>query len=132
MPPKQVTWWQVTLYLLNDIIGSWLMLFSAIMLGLYGWILGILLLAGLWPINMFVGHLLWRCRNVFPGAISVGDLVYYMTKSSWAMYITFFFVNLTILLTLANLMVTSSSNLYWLSGMFVDPQTCAKNVNDSY
>ena len=46
------------------------------MLGMYGWILGVLVLVLLWPLNLFTAHLLWRCRNVFPGAISIADLVY--------------------------------------------------------
>ena len=36
MPPKQVKYWQVTLFLLNDIIGGWLILYTSILPGLYG------------------------------------------------------------------------------------------------
>ena len=53
----------------------------------------------------------------FPlGAISIGDLVYYLTKSSWAMYTTFFFVNFTILLNFAYSVFMTSSNVYWMTG----------------
>ncbi len=62
MPPKRAEWWQVTLYIINDTIGAWLILYSSMMLGMYGWILGILLLVLLWPLNLFTAHLLWRCR----------------------------------------------------------------------
>merc|ERR1711934_466319 len=101
MPPKRTKWWQVTLYIINDTIGAWLILFSSISLALYGWVLGMLILVFMWPLNMYAAHLLWRCRNVFPGAISIGDLVFYLTRSTIAMYVTFFFVNITILFTLA-------------------------------
>ncbi|QDZ19553.1 amino acid transporter domain-containing protein [Chloropicon primus] len=113
MPPKRTKWWQVTLYIINDTIGAWLILYSSIILGMYGWILGIVLLLALWPLNLYAAHLLWRCRNVFPGAISIGDLVYYVTKSPIAMYATFFFVNATILLTLASQIDSAASNIYW-------------------
>merc|ERR1712054_597358 len=117
MPPKRVKWWHVTLFLLNDINMAWLMIFSAMILGTNGWILGMLILVALWPVNLYTAHLLWRCRNIFPGAISIGDLVYYISHSSWAMYITFFFVNFTIALTLAYSIAVASSNFYWLSGL---------------
>ena len=115
MPPKKVEWWQVTLFLLNDINEAWFMFFAAMILGLYGWVLGIAMLVGLWPVSVYVTHLLWRCRNVFPGAVSIGDLVYYLSGSTWAMYITFFFVNLTIALTLAFNLNFVASSMYWLS-----------------
>ena len=113
MPPKRTQWWQVTLYIINDAVGAWLILYSSIILGMYGWILGMFILIFLWPLNLYTAHLLWRCRNVFPGAISIGDLVYYLTRSPVAMYVTVFFVNVTILLTLASQIETSSANIYW-------------------
>jgi hypothetical protein len=113
MPPKRTTWWQVTLYIINDTVGAWLILYSAIILGLYGWIVGLLLLVLFWPLNLYAAHVLWRCRNVFPGAISLGDLVFYLTRSTFAMYLTFFLVNATILLTLASQIETASANIYW-------------------
>ena len=113
MPPKRTTWWQVTLYIINDTVGAWLILFSSIILGMYGWILGLVILVGMWPLNLYTAHLLWRCRNVFPGAISIGDLVYYLTRSTFAMYTAFFLINATIFLTLASQIETASSNIYW-------------------
>ena len=101
------------MYIINDAVGAWLILYSSIMLGMYGWILGMFILIFLWPLNLYTAHLLWRCRNVFPGAISIGDLVYYLTRSPVAMYVTVFFVNVTILLTLASQIETSSANIYW-------------------
>ena len=44
MPPKRTQWWQVTLYIINDAVGAWLILYSSIMLGMYGWILGMFIL----------------------------------------------------------------------------------------
>ena len=126
MPPKRTKWWQVTLYIINDTIGAWLILFSSISLALYGWVLGMLILVFLWPLNLYTAHLLWRCRNVFPGAISIGDLVFYLTRSTIAMYITFFFVNATILLTLASQMDTAAANIYWF---FSDTDTNASSYN---
>ena len=70
-----------------------------------------ILLVGLWPLNLYVTHLLWKCANIFPGAISIGDLVYYLTRSAWAMYITFFFVNFTIALTLGYQIVAGMNRL---------------------
>ena len=102
MPPKRTTWWQVTLYIINDVIGAFLILYSSVILGMYGWVLGLLILILMWPLNLYTAHLLWRCRNVFPGAISIGDLVFYVTRSSVAMYAAFFFANLCILITLSN------------------------------
>ena len=113
MPPKRTTWWQVTLYIINDVIGAWVILFSSYMLAIYGWILGIALLVAVWPLHMYTAHLLWRCRNIFPGAISIGDLVFYVTRSPAAMYIAFFFVNLCILMTLSSQMGTAAQNIYW-------------------
>ena len=113
MPPKRTTWWQVTLYIINDVIGAWVILFSSYILAIYGWILGIALLVAVWPLHMYTAHLLWRCRNVFPGAISIGDLVFYVTRSPAAMYIAFFFVNLCILMTLSSQMGTAAQNIYW-------------------
>uniref|UniRef100_A0A7S2T218 Amino acid transporter transmembrane domain-containing protein n=1 Tax=Chloropicon primus TaxID=1764295 RepID=A0A7S2T218_9CHLO len=115
MPPKRTKWWQVTLYIINDTIGAWLILYSSIILGMYGWILGIVLLLALWPLNLYAAHLLWRCRNVFPGAISIGDLVYYVTKSPIAMYATFFVVNVFILLVLANQIYSAAANIYYFT-----------------
>ncbi|WZN60918.1 transmembrane amino acid transporter protein [Chloropicon roscoffensis] len=113
MPPSRTRWWQVTLYIINDAVGSWLVYFSPIILGMWGWVLGILILILMWPLNLYTAHLLWRCRNAFPGAISIGDLVFYVTRSSVAMYATFFFANLCILITLSNQMFTAASNIYY-------------------
>jgi len=113
MPPKRTTWWQVTLYIINDVIGAFLILYSSVILGMYGWVLGLLILILMWPLNLYTAHLLWRCRNIFPGAISIGDLVFYVTRSSVAMYITFAFVNATILLTLASQIDSAAANIYW-------------------
>ena len=44
MPPKRTQWWQVTLYIINDTIGAWLILYSSVVLGMYGWIMGMLIL----------------------------------------------------------------------------------------
>lgn len=115
MPARKVRWWQVTLYLLNDIIGGWLILYSGIILGMYGWVTGLVLLTVLWPINIFGAHLLWRCSKIFPGAISIGDLVFYLTRSTLAMWFTFLIVNVTILLTLAAQVKIVASNIYWLA-----------------
>ena len=114
MPPRRASWWQVTLYIINDVIGAWLLFYSALILRVYGWILGVGLLLILWPLNLYTAHLLWRCRNAFPGAISIGDLVFYLSRSTIAMYVTFFFVNATILLTLASQIETTAINLYWI------------------
>ena len=113
MPPKRTTWWQVTLYIINDVIGAWVILYSSTLLAIYGWILGIALLIAVWPLHMYTAHLLWRCRNVFPGAISIGDLVFYVTRSPAAMYVAFFFVDLCILVTLSSQMATAAQNIYW-------------------
>ena len=113
MPPKRTTWWQVTLYIINDVIGAFLILYSSVILGMYGWVLGLLILILMWPLNLYTAHLLWRCRNAFPGAISIGDLVFYVTRSSVAMYFTFAFVNATILLTLASQIDSAAANIYW-------------------
>mmetsp|Transcript_9653 Transcript_9653/g.34469 ORF Transcript_9653/g.34469 Transcript_9653/m.34469 type:complete len:624 (+) Transcript_9653:105-1976(+) len=113
MPPSRTRWWQVTLYIINDVIGAWVILFSSYILAIYGWILGIALLVAVWPLHMYTAHLLWRCRNIFPGAISIGDLVFYVTRSPAAMYIAFFFVNLCILMTLSSQMGTAAQNIYW-------------------
>ena len=113
MPPSRTRWWQVTLYIINDAVGSWLVYFSPILLGMWGWVLGILILILMWPLNLYTAHLLWRCRNIFPGAISIGDLVFYVTRSSVAMYFTFAFVNATILLTLASQIDSAAANIYW-------------------
>ena len=113
MPPSRTRWWQVTLYIINDAAGLWPVLFSPIVLGMWGWVLGILILILMWPLNLYTAHLLWRCRNAFPGAISIGDLVFYVTRSSVAMYAAFFFANLCILLTLANHVFTAASNIYY-------------------
>ena len=53
MPPKRTTWWQVTLYIINDVIGAWVILFSSYILAIYGWILGIALLVAVWPLHMY-------------------------------------------------------------------------------
>ena len=113
MPPSRTRWWQVTLYIINDAVGSWLVYFSPILLGMWGWVLGLLILILMWPLNLYTAHLLWRCRNAFPGAISIGDLVFYVTRSSVAMYATFSFANLCILITLSNQMFTAASNIYY-------------------
>mmetsp|Transcript_2669 Transcript_2669/g.9157 ORF Transcript_2669/g.9157 Transcript_2669/m.9157 type:complete len:625 (-) Transcript_2669:241-2115(-) len=113
MPPSRTRWWQVTLYIINDAVGSWLVYFSPILLGMWGWVLGILILILMWPLNLYTAHLLWRCRNIFPGAISIGDLVFYVTRSSVAMYAAFFFANLCILITLSNQVFTAASNIYY-------------------
>mmetsp|Transcript_9656 Transcript_9656/g.34485 ORF Transcript_9656/g.34485 Transcript_9656/m.34485 type:complete len:625 (+) Transcript_9656:105-1979(+) len=113
MPPSRTRWWQVTLYIINDAVGSWLVYFSPILLGMWGWVLGILILILMWPLNLYTAHLLWRCRNAFPGAISIGDLVFYVTRSSVAMYAAFFFANLCILITLSNQVFTAASNIYY-------------------
>ena len=113
MPPKRTTWWQVTLYIINDVIGAFLILYSSVILGMYGWVLGLLILILMWPLNLYTAHLLWRCRNAFPGAISIGDLVFYVTRSSVAMYAAFFFANLCILITLSNQVFTAASNIYY-------------------
>ena len=114
MPPRRASWWQVTLYIINDVIGAWLLFYSALILRVYGWITGMILLVCMWPLNLYTAHLLWRCRNAFPGAISIGDLVFYLSRSTIAMYVTFFFVNATILLTLASQIETTAMNLYWI------------------
>ena len=113
MPPSRTRWWQVTLYIINDAVGSWLVYFSPILLGMWGWVLGILILILMWPLNLYTAHLLWRCRNAFPGAISIGDLVFYVTRSPAAMYVAFFFVDLCILVTLSSQMATAAQNIYW-------------------
>jgi hypothetical protein len=113
MPPQRASWGQVTLYLVNDTIGAWLTLYGAVILSMYGWVAGLLILVLAWPLNLYAAHLLWRCRNVFPGAISLGDLVYYLTRSAFAMYTAFFFVNITILGTLAFQIESAAANIYW-------------------
>ena len=113
MPPKRTEWWQVTLYIINEVIGGWILLYSSVILGMYGWVLGVILLILVWPLQLYTAHLLWRCRNVFHGAISIGDLVYYLTRSPAAMYAAIFFVNLTILLLLSAQLQTAASNIYW-------------------
>ena len=115
MPPKRASLWQVSLYLTNDTIGAWLTLYGAVILAMYGYITGLLILVLAWPLNVYTAHLLWRCRNVFPGAISIGDLVYYLTRSHAAMYTAFFFVNITILGTLAFQIEAAAANVYWVS-----------------
>lgn len=108
------------MYIINDVVGASLLLYSSLILGMYGWILGVILLIVVWPVNLYTAHLLWRCRNVFPGAISIGDLVYYITRSSVAMYVAFFFVNATILLTLVSQMEVAASNIYWFFALDVN------------
>ncbi|UPQ98766.1 amino acid transporter domain-containing protein [Chloropicon primus] len=108
-------WWQVTLYIINEVVVAWLLLYSSYLLGVWGWALGIVFIVGLWLMNMYAAHLLWRCRNVFPGAISIGDLVYYVTKSPIAMYATFFVVNVFILLVLANQIYSAAANIYYFT-----------------
>ena len=36
MPPKRTKWWQVTLYIINDVVGASLLLYSSLILGMYG------------------------------------------------------------------------------------------------
>ena len=113
MPPKRTEWWQVTLYIINEVVGGWILLYSSVIMGMYGWVLGVILLILVWPLQLYTAHLLWRCRNVFHGAISIGDLVYYLTRSPAAMYAAIFFVNITILLLLSAQLQTAASNIYW-------------------
>jgi len=113
IPPKKCRWWQVTLYIINDVVGAWLLLYGSLMLGMYGWVLGLIILILVYPANLYTAHLLWRCRNVFPGAISIGDLVYYLSRSPLAMYFVMFIVNFTILLNLSSQIEVAASNIYW-------------------
>ena len=44
MPPSRTRWWQVTLYIINDVVGAWLLLYSSLVLGMWGWVLGLFFL----------------------------------------------------------------------------------------
>ena len=83
------SWVPVFLYILNDIINGQFVTLPYIM-NLHGWIGGLLLLWSMGAINYYCCHLLYRMQRVFPGAVTLGDLSFYILRSGLAMGVTFF------------------------------------------
>ena len=82
-------WVPVVFFIANDIInGSFVTL--PYLMNLHGWIGGLVLLWFLSGINYYCCHLLFRFQRIFPGAVTMGDLAYYVTRSRLAMGVTFF------------------------------------------
>ena len=110
-PSRRIArWLPVFIYILNDIInGS----FTAIpfVMSFAGWIGGLLLLWSMGALNYYCCHLLYRMRRVFPGAVTLGDLAYYITRSGLAMGATF-------ILAYGLMFMTSSQQLSMAGTMF--------------
>ena len=82
------TWLPVTLYILNDVLNGTFTLLPYVM-AFNGWIGGLAIIWGIGCINYYVGNVLYRCSQIFPGAVSLGDLSYYLTRSTAVMVLTF-------------------------------------------
>ena len=78
------SWVPVFLYILNDIINGQFVTLPYIM-NLHGWIGGLLLLWSMGALNYYCCHLLYRMQRVFPGAVTMGDMSFYITRSGLAM-----------------------------------------------
>ncbi len=110
-PTRDIAMWiPVTLYILNDVLNGTFTLIPFIM-GLNGWIggLGIIWLMGL--VGYYTSNLLYRMSIVFPGAVSMGDLSYYLNRSVFGMTVTFILAYLLMFLT-------SSQQLSMAASMF--------------
>ena len=75
-----------------------------------GWVLGFSLLFLLWAGHCFTGALLGRCRNIYPGAVSLADLAAY-TYGPRAMLATFGLVTTALVFTLAEYVVVMGYSL---------------------
>ena len=82
-------WLPVFIYILNDICNGAFTNIPSVML-YSGWIGGLLLLWSMGALNYYCCHLLYRMQRVFPGAVTMGDMSFYITRSGLAMSVTFF------------------------------------------
>merc|ERR1719321_2489339 len=85
-----------------------------------GWVLGFSFLFLLWAGHCFTGALLGRCRNIYPGAVSLADLAAY-AYGTRAMLATFALVSTAMLFTLAEYVVVMGYSLQIAYVMIVTP-----------
>ena len=104
------TWLPVTLYILNDVLNGTFTLIPYIM-GFNGWIAGIAVIWMMGLVGYYTSNLLYRMSIVFPGAVSMGDLSYYLNRSVFGMTVTFILAYLLMFLT-------SSQQLSMAASMF--------------
>jgi amino acid permease len=75
-----------------------------------GWVLGFSFLFLLWALHCFTGVLLGRCRNIYPGAVSLADLAAY-AYGPRAMLATFTVVTTAMVFILAEYVVVMGYSL---------------------
>ena len=110
-PTRDIAMWiPVTLYILNDVLNGTFTLIPYIM-GFNGWIAGIAVIWMMGLVGYYTSNLLYRMSIVFPGAVSMGDLSYYLNRSVFGMTVTFILAYLLMFLT-------SSQQLSMAASMF--------------
>ena len=85
-----------------------------------GWVLGFSILILLWAGHFFTGALLGRCRNIYPGAVSLADLAAY-AYGPRAMLATFALVTTAMVFVLAEYVVVLGYSLQIAYVMIVTP-----------
>ena len=78
----------VTLFIVNDVVhGTWVLI--PFLMGFNGWTGGLLLMLLVGFVNYYCCDLLFRMSRVFRGAVTFGDLAFYITRSPALMFLTF-------------------------------------------
>ena len=75
-----------------------------------GWVLGFAIVIFCWLAHFFTGTLLGRCRNIYPGAVSLADLAVY-TVGPRAMFFTYALVTTVMVFMLAEYVVVVAYSL---------------------
>ena len=81
-------WYYITAYIVNDIMNGTFVLLPFVM-SYNGWLGGIMLIWFIAGLNYYVAGLVWRMSQIFPGAVTMGDLSYYLLRSPLAMFVVF-------------------------------------------
>jgi amino acid permease len=118
-PPKTAGWKAISTVMIADVVGVGVLLLASAIAKL-GWVMGILMLFGFFPLNMYTGVLLSRTRQLLPESVTMGDMAKY-TYGNWFMWLVGGYVYANMFFILGDyLMVTGMS----LQMIFYNSEMC--------
>jgi len=118
-PVAKASWQQTAAVMIADVVGvGVLMLASAI--AKLGWIPGLIMLVGFFPLNAYTGILLSRTRQLLPKSVTMGDMARY-TYGMWFMYIVGGYVYANMFFILGDYLIVTGQSLGMI---FYDVHIC--------
>uniref|UniRef100_A0A7S2W8R5 Amino acid transporter transmembrane domain-containing protein n=1 Tax=Mucochytrium quahogii TaxID=96639 RepID=A0A7S2W8R5_9STRA len=119
-PARTLSWQTVAMVQIGEVVGGGILTMAAAFAQL-GWVMGVLFLFFFLPVNVYIGCVLSKCREICPAAMSYEDMSNYVIGKKWVTNSINFTIATYLLLTFGGYFLAITNSLQML---FFDVALC--------